>query len=162
MPARKKATKSPQDIERRHETSAGGIIWRRDAANGALQIVMVKPAGKDAWTLPKGQPAKGESVIDAAVRETREETGLEVSPGVPVGQISYIYSWRDRPDGPLVRIFKKVHYFLMEPLGGDLGRHDEEIDEARWFAIDEALGWASYRSDREIIEKARAMLTAGG
>jgi NADH pyrophosphatase NudC (nudix superfamily) len=58
-----------------------------------------------------------------------------------------------------VRIFKHVHYFLMEPRGGSLDAHDHEVDEARWFDLEEAEHIASYKSDREIIVKARAMLT---
>jgi 8-oxo-dGTP pyrophosphatase MutT (NUDIX family) len=157
--AKKRKTPQPSDdIERRHETSAGGIVWRRD--KGAVQIVMVRPAGKDAWTLPKGQPNAGESAVETAARETNEETGLEVTPGERVGDISYVFSWRETPGKPVVRIFKRVHYYLMEPRGGDLGAHDHEIDEARWFDIDEAQKRASYKSDREIIGKARVMLTS--
>jgi len=45
-------------------------------------------------------------MIDAAARESREETGLIVTPGDRIGDISYVYSWHDTPEGPLVRIFK--------------------------------------------------------
>ncbi len=166
MGPRRKQTKSAKPakpagaVEGRHEISSGGIVWRRDPATGTLQIVMIKPAGKEAWTLPKGQTAKGETLVQTAARESHEETGLDVEPGAQVGQISYIYSWRDTPGGPLVRIFKKVYYFLMEPRGGDLSRHDSEIDEAKWVTLNDAVQLASYRSDREIIEKARAMLAS--
>lgn len=155
MATRKKSPLPAGSIERRYETSAGGIVWRND---GHLQIVMVRPAKKDAWTLPKGQPNANESLLETAARETREETGLEVSPGDKVGEISYVFSWRDSPGKPLVRIFKRVHYFLMEPRGGDLNAHDSEVDEARWVDLDTADKLASYKSDREIIVKARAML----
>jgi 8-oxo-dGTP pyrophosphatase MutT (NUDIX family) len=156
MATKRKAPGGSNGIERRHETSAGGIVWRR--RDGAIEIVMVRPAAKDAWTLPKGQPNAGESAIETAARETREETGLEVTPGERVGDISYVFSWRETPGKPLVRIFKRVHYYLMQPRGGDLNAHDHEVDEARWVAIDEAQKIASYKSDREIIGKARAML----
>jgi 8-oxo-dGTP pyrophosphatase MutT (NUDIX family) len=156
MAAQKEKRKASDGIERRHETSAGGVVWRRNG--GKLQIVVARPAGKDAWVLPKGQPNPKETLIETAARETREETGLEVKAGAPVGQISYIFSWRDSPGKPLTRIFKKVHYFLMEPIGGSLDAHDHEMDEVRWMAIDEAEHLASYKSDREIIVKARAML----
>lgn len=148
-----------ESIERRREFSAGGVVWRRKPRSRAIQIVLVKPAGKDAWTLPKGLVGQGESLVDAATRETREETGLDVSPGERLGDISYVYSWHDTPDGPLVRIFKRVYYFLMEPKGGDLSAHDEEIDRAEWVDIDAALERASYKGDRQIISKARATLT---
>ena len=119
---------------------------------------MARPARKDAWVLPKGQPNPNESLIETAARETREETGLEVVAGPEVGKIFYVFSWRDAPGKPLVRIFKNVHYFLMEPRGGSLDAHDHEMDEVRWMDIDQAEHMASYKSDREIIVKARAML----
>ena len=153
-----KKKRAPDNIERRHETSAGGVVWRRVGTR--LEIVMARPAGKDAWVLPKGQPNPGEKLIETAARETREETGLEVVAGEAVGKISYVFSWRDAPGKPLVRIFKNVHYFLMEPHGGSLDDHDHEMDEVRWMEIEEAEHHASYKSDREIIVKARAMLTA--
>ncbi len=156
MAAKEKRKSTSDDIERRHETSAGGVVWRR--AHDRLEIVLARPARKDAWVLPKGQPNPGETLIETAARETREETGLEVTPGAEVGKISYVFSWRDAPGKPLVRIFKNVHYFLMEPRGGSLDAHDHEMDEVRWVNIEEAEHLASYKSDREIIVKARAML----
>ena len=146
-------------IERRNETSAGGIVWRREGDR--VEIVLMRPAGKDAWTLPKGQPVAGETLIETAARETREETGLEVTAGEKVGEIFYVFSWRDTPGQPAARIFKRVHYFLMEPRGGSFEAHDHEVDEARWFDLEQAEHTASYKSDREIIVKARAMLTGG-
>ncbi len=158
MAAKRRNSKLPDDgIERRRETSAGGVVWRR--RDGRIEIVLIRPAKKDAWTLPKGQPKPDETLIETAARETREETGLEVEPGAPVGVISYVFSWRDIPEKPLVRIFKRVHYFLMEPRGGSFDAHDHETDEARWIDIEEAEHRASYKSDREIIVKARAMLS---
>ena len=156
MATKRKNNRQPDHIERRHETSAGGVVWRREG--GKLEIVLARPARKDAWVLPKGQPNPKETLIETAVRETREETGLEVTPGAEVGKISYVFSWRDKPGEPLVRIFKNVHYFLMEPRGGSLDAHDHEMDEVRWMDIEEAEHHATYKSDREIIVKARAML----
>ena len=158
MAGKKGKGKSSEQIQRRHETSAGGVVWRRD--KDKLEIVMARPARKDAWVLPKGTPNPGEKLIETAARETREETGLEVIAGAEVGKISYVFSWRDAPGKPLVRIFKNVYYFLMEPRGGSLDKHDHEMDEVRWMDIEDAEHHASYKSDREIIVKARTMLTA--
>ena len=153
---KRKNNRPPDKPERRNETSAGGVVWRR--TNGKLEIVLARPARKEAWVLPKGQPNPEETLLETATRETREETGLEVVAGAQVGQVSYIFSWREGAGKPLVRIFKSVHYFLMEPVGGNLDAHDHEMDEVRWMGIDEAEHLASYKSDREIIVKARAML----
>lgn len=140
-----------------HETSAGGLIWRRDAA-GDFEVVLVRPAGKDAWCLPKGMIEKGESPEQAAVRECREETGLSVSPGEQLGQISYVYSRRDEAAGPVIRVFKNVYFFLMKFESGDPAAHDAEIDDVAWVKLNEAEQRASYKGERELIVKARALL----
>ena len=139
------------------ETSAGGLIWRRGASDD-FEVVLVRPAGRDAWCLPKGLIEKGESAEDAAVRECREETGLAVSPVEPLGQISYVYSRRTEAAGSLIRVFKNVYFFLMKFEGGDPAAHDHEIDEVAWMGLDEAMRRASYKSERELITKARALL----
>jgi ADP-ribose pyrophosphatase YjhB (NUDIX family) len=145
-------------LEVRREISAGGLIWRRRQDKRGLEVVLVRPAGKDTWVLPKGHVERGEGVLDAALREAAEESGLKVVAGEPLGVVSYVYAWRDRPDAPLTRIFKRVHFYLMECSGGDPSAHDREIDEVAWLELDEALKRASHKSERDLIAKARAVL----
>jgi 8-oxo-dGTP pyrophosphatase MutT (NUDIX family) len=144
-------------IERRHETSAGGLIWRREP-DGSIKVVLVRPAGRSTWVIPKGHLEKGETVVEAAIREAIEETGLKVGAVDPLGEISYVYSTREKADGPLTRIFKRVHFFLMQCTGGDPSAHDSEIDEVAWMSFDEALARATYPSERALIVKAREIL----
>ena len=103
-------SKSSASVEIRREISAGGLIWRRNRA-GRIEVVLVKPAGKDCWALPKGHVEKGETICEAATREVREETGLTVSETQPLGEVSYIYSFHEDAAAPLVRVFKKVHFY---------------------------------------------------
>src|SRR3990172_4660106 len=152
-----KAPKTAAGVKNIREISAGGLIWRR-SASGDYEVVLVRPAGKDAWCLPKGLIEKGERVKEAALRECREETGLTVSLGEPLGEVSYIYSRRPEAAGPLLRIFKKVYFFLMKFEGGDSAAHDREIEEVAWLGLDEVERRASYKSERELIIKARSML----
>jgi len=140
------------------EFSAGGVIWRR-TNDEPIEVILVRPAGRAAWALPKGQLERGESAEAAAIRECAEETGLTVRVTSKLGDINYVYSRREPPNGSLVRIFKKVSFFLMELISGEPHPQESEIDEVRWVDIDEALRMASYKSEHELIEKARSVLT---
>jgi 8-oxo-dGTP pyrophosphatase MutT (NUDIX family) len=150
--------RAQSQIQRRRELSAGGVVWRR-ARNGALEVALIRPRHSKAWALPKGHLEEGETAREAAIREVREETGLEVASADPLGQIAYVFSWRDRKDGPLTRIFKRVEYFLMECAGGDVADHDHEVDEVAWRPLNRALARATYENEREILSKARARLS---
>jgi 8-oxo-dGTP pyrophosphatase MutT (NUDIX family) len=153
-----KEPKRKTTLQVRREISAGGVIWRRQEPDNRLQVVLVRPAGRDTWVLPKGHVEAGEAVKDAAVREACEESGLQVIPGERLGDVSYVYSWHDRPGLPPVRIFKRVYFYLMEACGGDLSAHDTEIAEATWVNLEEAPQRASHKSERELLTKARAIL----
>src|SRR5579863_5067392 len=114
-------------IKSRREVSAGGLIWRR-RADGSVSVVLVRPAGRSTWVLPKGHLEQGETVAQAATREAREESGLTVGKIEPLGEISYVYSSRERDSATVTRIFKRVHFFLMQHTGGDPSAHDSETD----------------------------------
>ena len=151
--------KGKKTLEVRREISAGGLIWRRRKDDGPIEVVLVRPAGRETWVLPKGHVEPGEAVVDAALREAREESGLKVVAGDRLGDVSYVYSWRDNPGVAPVRIFKRVYFFLMECRGGDPAAHDAEIDEVAWMELDEALRRASHKSERDLLFKAREMLS---
>ena len=100
------------------------------------------------WTLPKGTPDPGETIEQTALREVAEETGLAVRIVEPLPSIEYTFV----QDGK--RIHKTVHYFLMEPTGGDLSRHDHEFERVRWVPFDEAAGLLSFPTERELVATA--------
>ena len=104
--------------------------------------------------LPKGHPEGDESPEHAAVREVREETGLEAELVQPLGEVRYHYERRGR------RIAKRVAFFLFRCRGGSLDDHDHEIEEARWMPIDQAAQQLSYAGEREMVERARSILAA--
>ena len=109
------------------------------------------------WTLPKGTPHAGETIEQTALREVAEETGLQVRITDTFESIEYWFVQRG------TRIHKTVHYFLMEPVGGDLARHDHEFDQVRWLAMADAPGLLTFETERALVARAaeRVGLDAG-
>jgi 8-oxo-dGTP pyrophosphatase MutT (NUDIX family) len=144
-------------LKRAVATSAGGVVVRAEADRPSL-VVGMRRRGRDGvtWTLPKGTPDLGETLEQTALREVTEETGLEVRIVEPVGAIQYDFV-QDRR-----RIHKTVHYYLMEPLGGDLARHDAEFEQVRWVPFDEAPGLLTFPTERELVASVAALLAGAG
>jgi 8-oxo-dGTP pyrophosphatase MutT (NUDIX family) len=137
------------------QVSAGGVAFRSKGKAGAeVVIVSVMPQGR--WQLPKGIVDKGESPEEAAVREVREEAGIETDLLASIDIIEYWYVSERR--GQRVRYHKFVHFFLLNYRDGDVSNHDHEVAEARWVSIDEAIGMLAFKSERMVVEKAREMI----
>ncbi|HZT10626.1 MAG TPA: NUDIX domain-containing protein [Actinomycetota bacterium] len=151
---KKASAKGPRrHIPTQREVSAGGVVYRREGED--IEIVLASRRtrrGDLAWGLAKGGIEPGESREDAAVREVREETGLDATIEADLGDTKYIYVWED------VRIRKRVHFFLMRHVGGDVDDRDDEMEEIRWFPLERALKRAAYRGEREVLARAAELL----
>ncbi len=132
----------------KHLHSAGGVLYRR--RHDAAEIALIALKGKSVWTLPKGLIDRGEQPEATAVREIIEETGLTGRIVDLLGERSYWFFLKDDN----VKCRKTVTYYLLEYVSGDIENYGWEVDEARWFPIDEAVGRVFYKSDREILRKA--------
>ncbi len=148
--------------------SAGGVIFRASSAapvgSGAkfaedavfqpaeIEVVLVGRSHSGIWALPKGTPDQGETIEQVALREVREETGLETRILASIGSAHYSFIHNN------IRYKKEVRYFLMEPLGGDTSLHDAEYDEVRWFPLPEAHQRLSYESDSQILHRAEDLI----
>ncbi|GBD97662.1 putative mutator protein MutT4 [bacterium BMS3Abin06] len=139
----------PPTIKKR--ISSGGVIFRISENN--IEVVLVAVRGRS-WCIPKGIIEKGEDPPAAALREVREETGLAGEILDKIGWISYWFFLKEE----MVRIHKTVHFYLLKYIDGKTDDHDDEVDEAKWFTIDEAIKKLSYKSEREIMQKAKAMI----
>jgi 8-oxo-dGTP pyrophosphatase MutT (NUDIX family) len=131
-------------------TSAGGVVVR--TADEVLEVVLVHRRTPRLWALPKGTPDSGETLEETALRETREETGLEVAIIAPIDAIRYFFV------RGTTRFHKTVHFFLMRAVGGSVDQHDAEFDEARWVPVDEAAALLTHATERAILERATGML----
>jgi 8-oxo-dGTP pyrophosphatase MutT (NUDIX family) len=134
--------------------SAGGVLLRQ-AQSGPQLLLGRRRRDRDGvtWSLPKGTPDGDETPEQTALREVREETGLEVNIVDSVGDIHYRFTRDGR------RIDKTVRYFLMEATGGDLAHHDHEFEDVCWFDLAEAEAIMSFPTERDIV--ARALPVAG-
>jgi len=134
------------------EFSAGGLVIRNMRGRPHLAVVRVRD---DILALPKGHPEKGESSQDAALREVREETGLEATPVEKLGDIKYWYA----RDGD--RVMKIVTFFLFHYRSGRLEDHDHEVEEALWIPLEEAPERLAYKSEKEMAETALSRVARG-
>ncbi len=141
-------------MEVRQQVSAGGIVTR---PGDPLELCLIRPAARNVWTLPKGWVEPGETHEVAALREIREETGLDGVIDDDLGSIEYWFFSRDDH----VRIHKVVHFFLVRFVGGDTSQHDHEVAEAAWFDVDRALDRMTYPNEREMVRKALTLRAAG-
>jgi 8-oxo-dGTP diphosphatase len=118
--------------------AAGGVVMRDG------RVAVVHRPRYDDWTLPKGKLDPGESYEQAALREVREETGLE---GRLVRELPTVeYSVRGRP--------KEVRYWLMDVESDPGFAPNSEVDELRWLSPADAAALLTYDRDREVLEAA--------
>jgi predicted NUDIX family NTP pyrophosphohydrolase len=109
--------------------SAGTLLYREGTAG--LEVLIVHASGsynrKAPWSIPKGEPDKGEELEAAARRETLEETGVRAGELTPLGSITYTKSR------------KQIHAFA-GPAPPDAEPHcaSWEVDEARFVPLQEA------------------------
>ena len=117
------------------------MVWRR-GRHGGVEVLLVHRPRYDDWSLPKGKCEPGETQRDAARREVEEETGLACDLGDELPETRYV-DHKGRS--------KSVRYWAMTAEHGSFAPNDE-VDEVRWLAPDQAVELISYPHDRPVVD----------
>lgn len=140
------------------EFSAGGIVLRLVPVKPGLtqdkfskkkiEVLLTQHSSNHYWGFPKGKIDPGQTSKDAALREVKEEGGVEAEIVEKVGDSKYVYTWEGE------KIFKIVTIYLMKYTSGDPKDHDWEVSEAGWYQPEEALKKLSFSQDKKLLETA--------
>lgn len=131
----------------KREFSAGGIVF-----NDRGQVLLTKHSKNKHWSFPKGLIDPGQTPQDAAIREVKEEGGVEAEILDKVGYSKYVYTLNEE------KIFKVVTYFLMKYKSGDPKDHDWEMEQAGWFKVEDALVRLTFSQDKDLLRKTLSMM----
>lgn len=137
----------------REERSAGGVVLRR--IEGEVHVLVIRDPYKN-WGLPKGHLEEGEDSSTAALREVREETGLEE---LELGPVLGTIDWYFRLGDDLVH--KYCEFFLMTShVGEPVPEEGEGITEVIWVPLEEAPERITYGNARRIVVEVREMMAS--
>jgi 8-oxo-dGTP diphosphatase len=134
-----------QSVDQNEKLAAGGVVFTL-SDDGEQRVLIIHRPEYDDWSFPKGGVEPGESLEDAALREVREETGIECRIGQKIDISRYMYRTRKGNMKP-----KAVHYFLMEATSSHISVDGDEVDIAEWLSIDEARERLSHKADKEML-----------
>lgn len=138
------------------EVSAGGLVISGSNPSLVALISHRNRGGGSDWCIPKGHVELGENYLQTAIREIREETGLEAKVVEKIGEISYSFKIGQK------RIKKTVHHYLLEQVGGQLDANLDptgEVIDARWFDISSLEEVLAHENERRIAQRAMELLS---
>jgi len=137
------------------QISAGGVAFRKQ--DGRIDVVVISVGADNRWQLPKGLVDKGESTEHAAIREVREEAGIDTEIVTRIDKVEYWYFWKE--NGQRIRYHKFIYFYLLRYKAGDVREHDNEVNDARWVNIDDAIKMLAFDNEKKIMEKAKELIS---
>jgi 8-oxo-dGTP pyrophosphatase MutT (NUDIX family) len=140
---------------RRNDYSAGGVAYRRSGAHWEIALIATRSGTR--WQLPKGTCESGETSEQTALREVAEEVGLITTCECFLQAIDYWYWDTYRKDIPEL-VHKRVDFYLLRVIGGELNDHSIEVDGTAWFQLTEALAVLTFLGERDVVQAAAAKL----
>ncbi len=158
--SRSKSSKRPSlktqpYAKRVDEISAGGLVIDSSGTKGLLiGRIDLKDQSREKllWSLPKGHIEAGESPEQAAIREVKEETGIKSEINKSLGVIDFWFMAGGK------RIHKTVHHFIFKEKGGRIAPQVSEVDDVRWFPLDEIVERLAYPDEKKLIARSKELL----
>lgn len=136
----------------KRELSAGGVVFNKH--QGKIHILVSQHSQHHGWVFPKGfigdkDEFKGETKEETAIREVKEETGIDGKILEPLTPITYMYEMDNEKHQ------KTVYYFIMQEAGGDITKHDWEMENVEWLPVNEVMDRLTYDSDKTVWKEAQ-------
>ena len=130
------------------EKSCDAVIFRKH--HGNTELLLIKHTNGGHWSFPKGHVEPGETEAQTALREVREETGLEVQIDTSFREV---VSYSPRKD-----TIKNVVYFLAWVKSKEIRPQPEEVSQVKWVEISLAPKWLNYDNDRQLVSRVKAII----
>ena len=131
--------------------STGDLVYKKN--HSVIYFVLCYKNKTNRWHLPKGTQEFNESICNTAIREVKEETGLEVKIKVFLSNIYYKFI-----DNQKNMLNKKVAFYIMEAIDGSFENHDKEFDKIIWADSNEAIKLLKYTNEKKLVTKATLLV----
>lgn len=138
--------------------SAGGIVLRQAQdkfTKKDWEVLVCQHSQHHGWVFPKGLIDKKETKEQAAIREVEEETGAEGKIIKGLTPVTYWFVFEGK------KIKKTVYYFLMQYTGGDIAKHDHEMEAVVWLPKEKVEERLTYKSDQQVWKEAQKLIVNG-
>jgi 8-oxo-dGTP pyrophosphatase MutT (NUDIX family) len=141
--------------------SAGGVVFKKE--NGEVFILVSQHSQHHGWVFPKGiigDHVERESKEETALREVKEETGVEGKILRALNPTTYWFLLEGDPStsSGQEKVRKTVYYFLMEYVGGDIANHDDEMEKVEWLPKEKVEERLTYKSDKIVWQEVLKIL----
>lgn len=130
------------------EKSCGALVFRR--FHGNTELLLIKHANGGHWSFPKGHVEPGETEVETALREIKEETGIDV---IIDPSFREVISYSPKKDTQ-----KDVIYFVARAQNYDYTPQEEEIAQIKWVEINRAHTILTYDNDKQLVNKAKQVI----
>ena len=131
-----------------YEKSCGAVVFRK--YHGNIELLLIKHVVGGHWSFPKGHVEAGETEEQTALREIKEETGIDVD---LITTFREVVSYSPKRDTT-----KDVIYFLGKAKTFQYTPQEEEIAQIKWVEINLAHSFLTYDNDKQLVNKAKPII----